>query len=53
MEQYKDLLAKQGELAEIYNRQRREYKTKKARAEKARARALRQLKKLAEIIPAK
>lgn len=43
---YTELLAKQGILAEIYNRRKREYKTKKAREEKARAKALRQLKKI-------
>ena len=42
---YTELLAKQGILAEIYNRQKREYKNKKAREEKARQRALIQIKK--------
>lgn len=42
---FTELLAKQGILAEIYNRRKREYKTKKAREEKARAKALRQIKK--------
>jgi len=42
---WKELLLKQGELSQIYNRQRREYKLKKNREEKARERTLRQNKK--------
>lgn len=47
---FKELLLKQGELGEIYNRQRRDYKTKKAREEKARARTLRQIKKAGVVV---
>jgi hypothetical protein len=43
---YTELLAKQGVLEKIYNRERREYKLKKSREEKARVRALIQLKKI-------
>jgi len=39
---YTELLAKQGVLADIYNRQSREYKLKKNREEKARAKALKE-----------
>jgi hypothetical protein len=39
---YTDLLAKQRVLADIYNRQSREYKLKKNREEKARAKALKE-----------
>jgi len=42
---FKELLAKQWLLAEIYNRRKREYKLEKNREEKARARTLRQNKK--------
>lgn len=42
---YTELLAKQGILAEIYNRQKREYKLKKNKEEKAREKASRQIKK--------
>ena len=48
---FKDLLAKQGLLAEIYNRRKREYKFKKDRDARARMKASRQIKK-ASIIPA-
>jgi len=41
-----ELLAKQGVLEKIYNRERREYKLKKNREEKARVRAIIQLKKI-------
>jgi len=43
---YTELLAKQRVLDKIYNRERREYKLKKNREEKARAKALTQLKKI-------
>lgn len=42
---YTELLAKQGVLEKIYNRERREYKLKKTREEKARVKALIQIKK--------
>lgn len=46
MEQYADLIANQGLLADIYNKQRKEYMTAKNREEKRREKEKRRQRKL-------